>query len=194
MDYPFNDRGLPYEIPMLGQWFKLHFVENDGMAFGIQPGGSDGKIYLTLFRMILAAAGCVYLFKLVKKMAHQGLIICVAVIIAGALGNIIDSVFYGVWFHDINAYEGGYFYGQVVDMLYFPIWEGIMPSWMPLWGGEKVLFFSPVFNLADTAISVGLFAIVIFQNWFFNSVSEDTKEEENKLPPAQESESLSPDL
>lgn len=181
MDYPFNQRNLPYEIPIWGDWFKLHFVENDGMAFGIRPGGDDGKIWLTLFRIVLAAGGLFYLFNLIKKNAHLMLIACVAVIIAGALGNIIDSVFYGVWYKDINAYQGGFFYGQVVDMLYFPLWDGIFPQWLPFWGGEHFLFFSPVFNLADSAISVGLFSIILFQNWLFNQDQKDANQENTPL-------------
>jgi len=157
------------EFRIIGDWFIIHFTENNGMAFGMEFGGEFGKLALSLFR-IAAVAGIGYgLYYLIRHKYHRGLIMNVALIFAGALGNIIDSVIYG------NIY--GYaplFHGRVVDMFYFPILEGIFPSWVPIWGGEDYIFFRPVFNIADAAISVGVIAILIFQKNYFK---EDVKEE-----------------
>ena len=157
------------EFKIIGDWFIIHFTENNGMAFGMEFGGEFGKLALSLFR-IAAVAGIGYgLYYLIRHKYHRGLIMNVALIFAGALGNIIDSVIYG------NIY--GYaplFHGRVVDMFYFPILEGIFPSWVPIWGGEDYIFFRPVFNIADAAISVGVIAILIFQKKYFK---EDVKEE-----------------
>jgi signal peptidase II len=157
------------EFKIIGDWFIIHFTENNGMAFGMEFGGEFGKLALSLFR-IAAVAGIGYgLYYLIRHKYHRGLIMNVALIFAGALGNIIDSVIYG------NIY--GYaplFHGRVVDMFYFPLLEGIFPSWVPLWGGEDYIFFRPVFNIADAAISVGVIAILIFQKNYFK---EEVKEE-----------------
>ena len=156
------------EFKILGNWFIIHFTENNGMAFGLEFGGEFGKLALSLFRVI-AVAGIGYgLHYLIKRKYHRGLIINVALIFAGALGNIIDSVFYGV----IYKYES-LFHGRVVDMLYFPILRGTFPSWVPVWGGEPFEFFRPVFNLADAAISVGVIAILIFQKRYFKEEIKD---------------------
>jgi signal peptidase II len=144
------------EIQMAGQWFFLHFVENNGMAFGVELGGQSGKIALTLFRIILVIAGVFYLSKIIRKDQHPGFISCVSLIIAGALGNIIDSVFNGIWYARMNDYPGGWFEGKVIDMLYFPIIRT-----------DSFIFFSPVFNLADAAISCGVMVMILFQNRFF---------------------------
>ena len=147
----------------------LHFTENPGMAFGMEFGGEFGKLALSLFR-IAAVAGIGYgLHYLIKHKYHRGLILNVALIFSGALGNIIDSVFYG----KIYGYES-WFHGRVVDMFYFPIAEGHFPRWLPIWGGEEFVFFRPVFNLADAAISVGVILILIFQKNYFK---EDVKDE-----------------
>ncbi|KQR72297.1 lipoprotein signal peptidase [Pedobacter sp. Leaf176] len=160
---------LGQEFKILGQWFIIHFTENNGMAFGMEFGGEFGKLALSLFR-IVAVAGIGYgLHYLIKHKYHRGLILNVALIFAGALGNIIDSVFYG----KIYGYET-WFHGRVVDMLYFPIAEGHFPSWIPIWGGDEFVFFRPVFNLADAAISVGVVLILIFQKNYFK---EDVKDE-----------------
>ncbi|MDQ0637446.1 signal peptidase II [Pedobacter sp. W3I1] len=160
---------LGQEFHIIGKWFIIHFTENNGMAFGMEFGGEFGKLALSLFR-IAAVAGIGYgLHYLIKHKYHRGLILNVALIFSGALGNIIDSVFYG----KIYGYES-WFHGRVVDMFYFPIAEGHFPSWVPIWGGEEFVFFRPVFNLADAAISVGVILILIFQKNYFK---EDVKDE-----------------
>ncbi|MFC3559895.1 lipoprotein signal peptidase [Pedobacter jamesrossensis] len=160
---------LGQEFNIIGKWFIIHFTENNGMAFGMEFGGEFGKLALSLFR-IAAVAGIGYgLHYLIKHKYHRGLILNVALIFSGALGNIIDSVFYG----KIYGYET-WFHGRVVDMLYFPIAEGHFPSWIPIWGGDEFVFFRPVFNLADAAISVGVILILIFQkNYFKEDVKDD---------------------
>jgi len=157
------------EFKIISNWFIIHFTENNGMAFGMEFGGEFGKLFLSLFR-IIAVAGIGYgLHYLIKRKYHRGLILNVALIFSGALGNIIDSVFYGV----IYKYAG-LFHGRVVDMFYFPILEGVFPAWVPIWGGEDYVFFRPVFNIADAAISVGVIIILIFQKQYFK---EEVKEE-----------------
>lgn len=160
---------LGQEFHIIGKWCIIHFTENNGMAFGMEFGGEFGKLALSLFR-IAAVAGIGYgLHYLVKHKYHRGLILNVALIFSGALGNIIDSVFYG----KIYGYEN-WFHGRVVDMFYFPIAEGHFPTWIPIWGGEEFVFFRPVFNLADAAISVGVILILIFQkNYFKEDVKDD---------------------
>lgn len=160
---------LGQEFNIIGKWFIIHFTENNGMAFGMEFGGEFGKLALSLFR-IAAVGGIGYgLHYLIKHKYHRGLILNVALIFSGALGNIIDSVFYG----KIYGYET-WFHGRVVDMFYFPIAEGHFPSWIPIWGGDEFIFFRPVFNLADAAISVGVIFILIFQkNYFKEDVKDD---------------------
>lgn len=174
---------LNEEIAIFGDWFLLHYTENPGMAFGIQFGGKYGKLLLTLFRILAVAFGFYILFKQIQKRAHIGLIVCIALILSGAIGNIIDSVFYGVVFSDMNHYSGGWFYGWVVDMLYFPLIEGYYPDWVPIKGGDFFIFFSPVFNIADAAISIGVFSILIFQKKFF-PVSDVTHPKDKDDPVA----------
>lgn len=160
---------LGQEFNILGKWAIIHFTENNGMAFGMEFGGEFGKLALSLFR-IAAVGGIGYgLHYLIKHKYHRGLILNVALIFSGALGNIIDSVFYG----KIYGYEN-WFHGRVVDMFYFPIAQGHFPTWFPIWGGEEFIFFRPVFNLADAAISVGVVLILIFQkNYFKDDVKDD---------------------
>ncbi|GGC73284.1 lipoprotein signal peptidase [Pedobacter quisquiliarum] len=157
-----TNMSMGQEFNILGDWFIIHYTENNGMAFGLEFGGEFGKLALSLFR-IAAVGGIGYgLHYLIRHKYHRGLILNVALIFAGALGNIIDSVFYGVIWN-----YAGLFHGRVVDMLYFPIMEGVFPQWVPIWGGEDYIFFRPVFNVADAAISVGVIIIMIFQNHYF---------------------------
>lgn len=160
---------------MIGNWFFLHFTENNGMAFGVELGGKAGKLILTAFRL-LAVGGIVwYLIKQINANAHKGLVICISLILAGAMGNIIDSLFYGVWFKDLVTYDerGQFFLGRVVDMLYFPIIETHYPSWFPFWAGQDLTFFRPIFNLADASISTGVITIIVFQKKFFGHKLEE---------------------
>ncbi|HMM04457.1 MAG: lipoprotein signal peptidase [Dysgonomonas sp.] len=159
-----------YESIEITSWFKIYFVENPGMAFGWKLGG---KLFLSLFRIVAIFFIGYYLYRLVKQSYKGGYIACIALILAGAFGNIIDSVFYGEIFS--ASYQGhvasfvslgeGYsswLHGNVVDMLYFPLINGTFPSWFPVWGGEDFIFFSPIFNIADSAITVGIFILLIF--------------------------------
>jgi signal peptidase II len=170
---------LGEEHNIIGNWFRLHFVENEGMAWGWQFGGDFGKIILTLFRLIAVVLGTFYLRNIVRKNYHRGFIVCAALIYAGALGNLLDSMFYGLLFSSSEPFivaqlfpEGGgyttFLHGKVVDMLYFPIISNTKyPSWFPFWGGEDFEFFRPVFNLADASISVGVIALLLWQKKFF---------------------------
>jgi len=150
------------DIHFLGDRGMLHYTENNGMAFGMELGGTFGKLVLTMFRIAAVTAIGYVLVYLIKHKYHRGLIMCVALILAGALGNIVDSTFYGVLYQ-----HGELFYGRVVDMFYFPLISGYFPQWVPVWGGQDYVFFRPVFNLADSAISVGVIAILVFQKRYF---------------------------
>jgi signal peptidase II len=162
---------------MFGNWFELHFTENPGMAFGLTLGGKWGKIVLTLFRIIASGLIIFYIRELLREGAKTGMIVLVSLILGGAVGNIIDSIFYGQLFsassyHQIATAlpsDGGYapvFMGKVVDMLYFPLIDTFWPDWIPYFGGSRFQFFRPVFNIADAAISVGVFSIIIFRKRF----------------------------
>ncbi|MCC8410679.1 lipoprotein signal peptidase [Mucilaginibacter sp. UR6-1] len=150
------------EIHFLGDRGMLRFIENNGMAFGMELGGEMGKLALTLFRIVAVVAIGYGLVHLIKHKYHRGLIMNVALILAGALGNIIDCVFYGKVFDYAPL-----FHGRVVDMFYFPLIRGNFPQWFPVWGGEDFEFFRPIFNLADAAISVGVIMILLFQKRYF---------------------------
>jgi signal peptidase II len=153
---------LGEERTLMGSWARLHFVENNGIAFGGHLPGALGKFVLTSFRILAAAGIFWYLLRLIKRNISRGLIYSGALVFAGATGNIIDSIFYGVWFKNINNYDGGFFFGQVVDMLYFPILRGHFPSWVPMVAGHPYEFFRPVFNLADSSITCGILLIILF--------------------------------
>jgi signal peptidase II len=174
------------EFAMFGlDWARIHFVENNGMAFGLSLGGEYGKLALSLFRILAVAFLVYYLRLLVKSGASLGLMVSFALILAGALGNILDSAFYGLIFSASHFHGGvaelfpegggyaGFLHGKVVDMLYFPLVNGVLPEWVPFWGGERVMFFKPVFNIADTAITLGVINILIFQRSFFQEMSEE---------------------
>ena len=163
------------EENIIGTWFKLHFIENEGMAFGMKFGDHWGKLFLTLFRLVAVCWGFFFIqTTLIKQKFSSGLIFCSALILAGAMGNLIDSLVYGKIFTESSfhtahlvAWGQGYgelLHGKVVDMLYFPMMSGTFPTWFPLWGGESFEFFRPVFNLADFSISFGVITILVFQN------------------------------
>lgn len=148
---------------VLGKYFQIYFIENNGMAFGYEFGGDYGKLFLTLFRIAAVIFLGVMLSRMVKKPeTPKGALVSLSLILAGALGNIIDSVFYGVLF----GYES-LFHGRVVDMLYFPLYEGFLPDWIPFKGGDYFVFFRPVFNVADMAISTGVGMLLVWQNRYF---------------------------
>lgn len=160
-------------------WAKIQFVENEGMAFGWLLGGKMGKLLLTSFRMLAVPAGVYYIYYLIKRNYHPGLIFAVGLIVAGALGNLIDSIFYGVIFsHSYGQIatlfppDGGYgelLHGRVVDMFYFPLVQTTWPQWIPIIGGSELSFFQYIFNVADSAISIGVFCILIFNKKFLQA-------------------------
>lgn len=172
---------------MIGSGFQLYFVENPGMAYGWKFGGNWGKMALTIFRMGAVIFGTWYLGKIIKEKQHRGFIFCAALVYAGALGNLIDSSFYGLIFDkgmtvdpatkDYIGYNGlavfsskgyaSFLHGNVVDMLYFPVIKGHFPSWMPVFGGDDFEFFRPIFNIADASITTGVISILVFQRRFF---------------------------
>lgn len=168
-------------------WFYIHFTENPGMAFGMEFGGEWGKLALSLFRIFAVIVMSWYLLFLRKKGASAGLLVSFTLIIAGALGNIIDSAFYGLLFsnsyHSVAEFlpqSGGYagfLHGHVVDMFYFPLIEGFYPEWFPGIGGQRFIFFSPIFNLADSYITVGVIIVLIFQKPFFGFMQELEKKD-----------------
>ncbi len=168
---------LGEEFNVIGDWFIIHFIENNGMAFGMELAGKFGKIILSVFRIVAVIGIAYYLRQLAIKKAPYGLIVSISLVLAGAIGNIIDSAFYGLIFNDsypqvasLFPAEGGYapfLHGKVVDMFYFPLMEGNFPSWLPMWGGEHYVFFRPVFNVADSAITIGIFIILIFHRKYF---------------------------
>ena len=172
------------EIPVLGDWFKICFIENNGMAFGMQFGGSLGKLALSLFRVVLIGFIIYYLRKLIKKAdTPTGVLVGFSLVLVGAIGNVLDCLFYGEIFSqstftkvaELFPHGGGYsafLYGKVVDMFYFPIIHTTWPEWMPVVGGNEFIFFQPVFNFADACISVAVIYMLIFQHKFF---AEDKK-------------------
>jgi signal peptidase II len=179
---------LGEEVPVF-DWFRILFVENEGMAWGTKIPGEYGKLFLTLFRLVAIVGIGYWLWDSVKKNGSRILITAIALIFAGAFGNIIDSVFYGIIFNDSYGQvaefmpaQGGYgtlFHGKVVDMLYFPLWQGNLPHWIPLWGGNYFTFFEPVFNIADTAISAGVILLLLFNKRAFPKEEEGGTKNEN---------------
>lgn len=159
-------------------WAKLYFIENEGMAWGWKFGGEWGKIILTLFRLAAVLFGTWYIGRIIRQKYTSGFIVCASLIYAGAVGNLIDSLFYGLIFSesDYNTIAAlfppkgyaGFLHGKVVDMLYFPIIDTIWPSWVPFVGGERFEFFSPIFNIADASISVGVITLLLFQKRFLH--------------------------
>ncbi len=173
------------QFPILGQsWAFIHFVENNGMAFGLSLGEEWGKLLLSLFRIFAVGFLVYYIFRMIKEKQSNLQLVCFTLILAGALGNIIDSALYGIIFSETPYHGGvatmfppgggyaGLLYGKVVDMLYFPMFEGKFPTWFPIWGGEHFLFFRPVFNIADSSITLGVILILLFQRHFFHHENE----------------------
>ncbi len=176
-------------IHVLGDWFQIYFIENNGMAFGMQFGGQIGKYLLSIFRIVLVAIILIYMRRLLKKPETPwGVLVGLAAIMCGALGNIVDSLFYGLVFSESTFTQvaqlfpegGGYapfLQGKVVDMLYFPLIDTDLPSWVPFWGGRHVIFFRPIFNFADSCITCGAIYLLIFHWRFFSrNKADDDKE------------------
>lgn len=170
---------LYQSIPVFGTWFQIDFVENPGAAFGMQLGGDWGKLTLSLVRIVFSIMIAWYIHRLIRKSAPKGVIVGFALVLAGAIGNLIDSAFYGLIFSESTPHavatlfpEGGgyasFLHGKVVDMLYFPIIESTWPDWMPGVGGRDFVFFSPVFNIADSYITVAVFYLILFQHKYFS--------------------------
>ncbi len=175
-------------------WAKIHFVENEGMAFGMSFGGLTGKYILSIFRIIMTGFLIYILYNLIKQNEPKSLIVFFSLVIAGAIGNSIDGLFYGIIFSESHYHggiatmfppEGGYgsfLTGKVVDMLYFPMVDTVLPEWFPIWGGERFEFFRPVFNIADSAITVGVVLILLFNRQFFLSDGQKKINQSSPIP------------
>ena len=177
------DMGTFGEVHVLGEWFKLHYLLNPGMAFGIQWESQYGKFVLSLFRIFAMIGIGYYLYSLIRKDSPTGLLTCMGMILGGAIGNVIDSTFYGVLLEG-NVVYGSFtpwFHGQVIDMLFFPLFDGYYPSWVPVIGGDYFLFFSPVFNIADSSIFIGVVVVLIMQKRFLQQKKVENKEEEKLI-------------
>jgi signal peptidase II len=173
--YANMEMGANGQIKLLGNWLKIHYILNPGMAFGLRIDATYGKLILTLFRIIATILIAYYIKTLVDKKKHTGFITCMALILGGALGNVIDSTFYGVFLD--NAPAGSptpWFHGQVIDMIYVDIWEGKLPDWIPLMGGEYYSFW-PIFNIADSAIFMGVMVILFRNDAFFRKATPEVE-------------------
>lgn len=188
---------LGQELPVFGQYFKLYFIENPGMAFGMEFGGSTGKVILTFVRILAAAFIWYIIASSIKKNEHKLLIVSLSLIFAGAVGNIIDSIFYGVIFSESDFLlvaqsfpeGGGYaglFKGKVVDMFYAPIINTNWPNWVPIFGGKELIFFRPIFNVADASISVGVGILLVFYKRIFPNTKGKTPDESISENPIKE--------
>jgi signal peptidase II len=168
------EMGIAGQMEVFGEWFKLYYTLNPGMAFGMQFGSEYGKLGLSLFRLVAMFFIAYYLYKLAKEKTHPGVLWSMAAVLAGAIGNLIDSLFYGVWLGNA-PYNAIFplFHGQVVDMFYIDIWEGRVADWVPLWGGDYISLW-PIFNVADAAIFCGVAIILIFQKKFFKAMKQET--------------------
>ncbi|MCU0360463.1 MAG: lipoprotein signal peptidase [Bacteroidia bacterium] len=195
------------EVARLTDWCVIHFTENPGMAFGFEFGGSAGKLALSIFRILACIGGALYIRYMIKQGEHKGFVFSVSMILAGALGNILDSAFYGVIFDKGTLYnaefgeylpydgiakiaEPGYapaMFGCVVDMFYFPVFNGTFPEWFPIWGGEDFQFFRPIFNFADASISIGVGIIIVFQKRFSTKPTHSESTIETNLQTDQKS-------
>ena len=159
---------LHQEVSVAGEWFKLHYLLNPGMAFGIRWENEFGKLALTAFRIVAMVGIGVFLARSIRHGSHRGFLICLAMILGGAVGNVIDSTFYGVFLQNAPfSSPTPWFHGQVIDMLFFPLFEFYWPQWVPVVGGNYFMFFSPVFNIADSSIFLGVASILLFQRKFF---------------------------
>lgn len=170
--HTYMEPGFAGQIKVVGDWLKLHYVLNPGMAFGMQLGYEYGKLILSVFRLIAMVGIGWYLMFLAQRGAPDGLLWAMAMILAGAVGNVIDSTFYGVFLG--NAPYGSptpWFHGQVIDMIFFDIWEGFIPDWVPVWGGQY--YSTPIFNIADSCIFIGVCLILFFQRRFFGELPAD---------------------
>lgn len=173
---------LGEEIPVIGDWFKIHYTLNPGMAFGLQLGTEFGKFALTTFRLIAMVGIGYYLFTLIKKNVPKGLSWCIALILGGAIGNVIDSIFYGVFLPGNAPLSAPtpWLHGQVIDMFYIDIWEGKVADWVPLFGGDFMSLW-PIFNIADSSIFVGVALILIFQKKFFKKEADLQAQERSEI-------------
>ncbi len=182
---------LGQEYHIFDNWFIIHFTENNGMAFGMQFGGETGKFFLSIFRILVVGVIGWYLYSLIKAEAHSGLIASISLIFAGALGNIIDCVFYGLIFSDSlfqiatflpeqGAYSS-FLQGKVVDMLYFPIIDTHLPDWLPVFSSRHFIFFRPVFNISDASITTGVILLIMFQKKFFNKFLKEKKQNTSNI-------------
>jgi signal peptidase II len=173
---------LGQDIPLFGSWGIIHFIENPGMAFGMEIGGKFGKLFLSLFRIVAIIGISWFLNRMINKESHWGFVLAMSAILAGAIGNMIDSAFYGMIVSESHIQPaimfppgGGYssfLHGRVVDMFYFPIIDTHFPDWSPIRAGDRFIFFSPVFNIADSAVSCGVISILLFQKKMFQVVDD----------------------